>query len=136
MKLITIIILIAAAIMILLLMVISVKMVIYLFPLYKTSENPFWNVNNTLPKQDMDKLFTPSTPLVNDTFETRYEKPSDIPDCKYLSGKYMFGMQGSTEDMMLGYMICEGEKPYHYEMILNNVTTRESYWVKREGGSV
>lgn len=105
-------------------------------PSSTNNTNPFWSVNNTLPNQDRDKLFTPTAPDGNNTVETRYKTPSEIPDCEYLSGKYMFGMQGSTEGMMLGYMVCEGEKPYHYEMILNNVTTRESYWVKREGGSI
>ena len=65
--------------------------------------------------------------------EVQYNDPTEIPDCEYLTGSYVIGakqIKGST----LGYMICAGNKPYHYEMILENTTSKETYWVKKDGG--
>lgn len=95
------------------------------------------NTVYTTNRSNVDSYMNTTAVWINGTFETRYSTPADIPDCEYLTGGYRgAAQQGLKEGTMLGYMICKDNTPYHYEMILHNPITHETYWVKREGGEV
>jgi hypothetical protein len=133
MKSLTIALLIATACMIIAVIVISAfTLNILLHNQYGSGHN-FWDNSNTPEKNRETPFNFTNTP--NTLLETRFNDPSEIPDCEYLTGSYGLAKFPKEGDLV-GRMYCQENKTYHYEMIINNTTTHDTYWVKRDGGYI